>query len=129
MEAMRAAVVLVLGAWGCGASHSGGDSDADVDADTDTDTDADGDTDTASGSLPECPTEDLILGEPCLSQATCDAEHVANGDWRCNIAGGVCVEEQWICGDCGYCFYNRVNHLDPPSGWECDEEDVHCVPR
>ncbi len=129
MTSVRTTTLCALLAAGCGASHSGGDSgDADVDADTDTDTDTDADTDTGSG-LPECPTEDLITGEPCLSQETCDTEHVASGDWRCNIAGGVCVEEQWICGDCGYCFYYRLNHLDPPSGWECDEEDIHCIPR
>jgi hypothetical protein len=119
---MRIFVLWVM-ASGCGASSTGRDGDGDIDADVDSDSDADGDTDSDTDSREPCPTDtDYPITTTCTTTADCEPSN-------CVIAGGVCVEEEWLCGDCGRCFYERVNHLDPPDGWECDEANVHCVPR
>jgi hypothetical protein len=54
---------------------------------------------------PPCPEGDFDRGEACAEQADCEGS-------TCGRVAGICVEYKWVCGQCDFCFFEQVEHVE-----------------
>jgi hypothetical protein len=64
-----------------------------------------GDDDDDDSGLPECPEGDIDMGNACTEQSQCERPY-------CARLGGICVDYTWVCGSCGFCFFQRIDHTE-----------------
>jgi hypothetical protein len=55
---------------------------------------------------PPCPEgDDFERGNECTQQSDCEES-------TCGRVAGLCVEYKWVCGQCDFCFFDQVEHIE-----------------